>query len=389
MKLLILVPPVFDHSLNQFVAGGRCRLVEDLARLFVEKGADVVILQKGRTRQRTVINPQLTVESVRVNVHSIGDLAFAFKTRAAVEAADLVCYAGPEDGFPFFAKRAFALQHGIWWDRPGWRLWNRFVALAQYLRNLTMCYRVKTVLCVDTAFKNYLRLHGAPGHAAASHCYYLPNYVKGAESLVVKRQDIQRRFMNRRILFLRRLETARGCLQFVEACGLLQRAGIDFCARIVGWGSCEEAVTRLLKERGLTGRVEVMACSLEQSFALIDDCTISVVPTQYSEGTSLAAIESVSAGVPVVATDVGGLGNVIVPEFNGLIANPDPQSLALAMARLMDDQEAYTAMSLNCLSMRQAWSYDRWQESLIRQLCRDGLLPEHWTQQSTEPVLVG
>src|ERR1039458_248717 len=171
MQLLILVPPVFDHSTSKFVAGGRCRLVQDIAGLFAEKGASVLILQKGRIRQRTVINNQLTVESVSVNLHSIGDLSFAFKTRTAVAAADLVCYAGPDNGFPFFARRAFAIQHGVWWDRPGNHVWDRLVKCAQYIRNITMCKRVTTVICVDTAFKNYLRLHGAAGHAAAKKCY--------------------------------------------------------------------------------------------------------------------------------------------------------------------------------------------------------------------------
>jgi glycosyltransferase involved in cell wall biosynthesis len=382
MHLLILGPPVFDHSTGKFVAGGRERLVQDIAGLFVEKGASVLILQKGRTNERTVINKQLTVESVSANLHVIGDLPFAFKTRAAVAAADLVCYAGPEEGFPFFARRAFAIQHGVWWDRPGSRPWDHLVKCVQYVRNITMCKRVTTVICVDTAFKNYLRLHGAQGHAAASKCYYIPNYVKGADDVVVSREDIRRRFKNRRILFLRRLEAIRGCVEFVEACGILQRAHVQFCARIVGWGSCEAEVRRLVLERGLSGRVQITTCGLEQSLEVIDDCTISVVPTQYEEGTSFAAIESISVGVPVVATDVGGLGNVIVPEFNGLIANCDPQSLALAMARLMENEEAYTTMSLNCLSMKQALSYDRWRDSLLRQLSREGLLPNEWSHPS-------
>jgi len=63
-----------------------------------------------------------------------------------------------------------------------------------------------------------------------------------------------------------------------------------------------------------------------------------VVPTLWSEGTSFAMVESLCAGVPVVATPVGGLANLVIPGFNGQLAAPTPEALAEAVMGLRDEQ---------------------------------------------------
>jgi glycosyltransferase involved in cell wall biosynthesis len=57
-----------------------------------------------------------------------------------------------------------------------------------------------------------------------------------------------------------------------------------------------------------------------------------------TEGTPTALVEAMSAGLPVVATDVGGVGALLTHERNGLLVPPgDPSALAAALAHLRDD----------------------------------------------------
>ena len=50
-----------------------------------------------------------------------------------------------------------------------------------------------------------------------------------------------------------------------------------------------------------------------------------------------AVIEAMAAGLPVVASDVGGIPELITPEATGLLVPPgDPGALAAAVVRLMD-----------------------------------------------------
>jgi len=66
---------------------------------------------------------------------------------------------------------------------------------------------------------------------------------------------------------------------------------------------------------------------------------IVLIPTFAHEGTSLAALEAMGTGVPVVATNVGGLNDAVQHGTTGLLVPPDPQALAVAVADLAGDAD--------------------------------------------------
>ena len=72
---------------------------------------------------------------------------------------------------------------------------------------------------------------------------------------------------------------------------------------------------------------------------LLSEAAISVLPS-LSEGTSNTLLESMAAGIPVVATRVGGNPEVIEDGVSGLLVPPrDSAALAAATARLLEDEE--------------------------------------------------
>jgi glycosyltransferase involved in cell wall biosynthesis len=71
---------------------------------------------------------------------------------------------------------------------------------------------------------------------------------------------------------------------------------------------------------------------------LIDDSTMLTL-TSKSEGLGRVILEAFARGRPVVATDVGGVSDIVVPDRNGLLVAPeDPEALAAAMARVLGDR---------------------------------------------------
>ena len=66
---------------------------------------------------------------------------------------------------------------------------------------------------------------------------------------------------------------------------------------------------------------------------------IVLIPTFAYEATSLSAIEAMGAGRPVVATNVGGLNDLVADHVTGLLVPPDPGALAAAVAELARDSE--------------------------------------------------
>ena len=70
------------------------------------------------------------------------------------------------------------------------------------------------------------------------------------------------------------------------------------------------------------------------------------VLTSHHEGLPRAVVESLAAGVPVVATAVDGTPEVIRPGVNGELVPPgDPEALARAVADLLDDDERRARMA--------------------------------------------
>lgn len=66
----------------------------------------------------------------------------------------------------------------------------------------------------------------------------------------------------------------------------------------------------------------------------------------HSEGSSFSLLEYMAAGIPTVATQVGGNGEVIVHGENGLLVPPkDPHALAKAILELLNDKEKANKMA--------------------------------------------
>jgi len=76
----------------------------------------------------------------------------------------------------------------------------------------------------------------------------------------------------------------------------------------------------------------------EKLVHLYQNATIHVVPSHY-EGLPTVLLEAMSCGIPVVATNVGGNGEVISSGVNGLLVPPkSPEIMAKAISRLLDDR---------------------------------------------------
>ncbi len=76
-----------------------------------------------------------------------------------------------------------------------------------------------------------------------------------------------------------------------------------------------------------------LSADLERDFR---DAAVFVYVT-HSEGLGSGALLAMSAGVPVVASNVGGLPEVIRHGENGLLVENTPQSIAAAIRKLLDD----------------------------------------------------
>lgn len=139
------------------------------------------------------------------------------------------------------------------------------------------------------------------------------------------------------ILYLGRLHHEKGPDLLIEALAILARtAPGGWTAALLGTGEERAAVERLVRERGLEGRV-LMPGSRRRVGPWIDACDLLVLSSR-EEGMPVAALEAMMQSRAVVATRVGGTPEVVVDGVTGLLAPPeDAGGLAAALLRMISD----------------------------------------------------
>jgi glycosyltransferase involved in cell wall biosynthesis/O-antigen/teichoic acid export membrane protein len=131
---------------------------------------------------------------------------------------------------------------------------------------------------------------------------------------------------------LARLDPQKGIEDWLHA--LVELPAVH--AEIVGDGPLRAELERLAAELGLDGRVTFTGWSAERREHLAD-WDAFVLPSHF-EGFPLSIVEAMLQSVPVIATDVGSVGEAIVDGETGLLVPPRrPEALAAAARRLAED----------------------------------------------------
>jgi L-malate glycosyltransferase len=142
-----------------------------------------------------------------------------------------------------------------------------------------------------------------------------------------------------------RLNRFKGVEYFLDAASLLAGKFPDVYFLVVGDGLNKEELEEYARHLGLGQRI-VFTGFRSDVPDLLSEVAISVLPS-LSEGTSNTLLESMAAGVPVIATRVGGNPEVIVDGVSGLLVPPrDSAALAAAAARLLEDEELALTLGL-------------------------------------------
>jgi glycosyltransferase involved in cell wall biosynthesis len=135
--------------------------------------------------------------------------------------------------------------------------------------------------------------------------------------------------------FIGRLERQKDPFLFLAVCERLPGYG----AMIIGGGSLENQVRAAIHQRGLSGVKMLGSLSHHETLQLLPSLG-AVVMTSRWEGLPLVPLEAMQLGVPVVAINVGGLGEIIENEKTGLlIEGRSPDALAMAVRRVIEEAD--------------------------------------------------
>jgi glycosyltransferase involved in cell wall biosynthesis len=140
-----------------------------------------------------------------------------------------------------------------------------------------------------------------------------------------------------------RLVPVKGIEDAIEATARLTDLSPPVHLVLVGDGPQRPALERRVEERGLGGRVHFLGLrrDVPDLLPLFD---LVVLPSR-NEGMGRAIVEAQAAGVPVVATRVGGIPDLVAHGETGVLVPPaDPAALATAIRSLAEDGGTWARM---------------------------------------------
>ena len=139
-----------------------------------------------------------------------------------------------------------------------------------------------------------------------------------------------------------RLDPQKSPLDLVRAISLLDRPDVHVVW--VGDGGLRVKTQRLIARKGLTDRFHLLGERRDVA-ALLPAFDVFALSSLY-EGLPCALIEAMTCGIPVVATAVDSVPEIVISGKTGLLARPgDPRSISRALAHMLDRPEEAERMA--------------------------------------------
>ena len=135
-----------------------------------------------------------------------------------------------------------------------------------------------------------------------------------------------------------RLVPQKGHRYFIRAAHEVARLRSDVRFVVVGEGPLDAPLREMVRELGLERYVAFTGATRDAVRAL-NDLDILVMPSLW-EGLPYVLLEALALEKPVIATRVNGIRDVVEEGKTGILVRPgDPEELARAILKLMDDRE--------------------------------------------------
>jgi 1,2-diacylglycerol 3-alpha-glucosyltransferase len=145
------------------------------------------------------------------------------------------------------------------------------------------------------------------------------------------------------LLYVGRLDGEKRLDTLLEAVSHLPQA--DFQLAIAGYGLYEQVLRRQMQTLGLDGRVVFIGYVPSEDLpSLYNSADLFVMPSP-EELQSIATLEAMACGKPILAADARALPELVKPGVNGYLFKPSNiEDTASTMKQLMNEREKWTAM---------------------------------------------
>ncbi len=156
-----------------------------------------------------------------------------------------------------------------------------------------------------------------------------------------------------RLLCIASYGEGKGHNVLIDACARLRDRGVNFRCRLVGYGSLEKAIQQQIRDCGLGEQVFVEGPQPQPSVIRMlgesDAVVLTSIQTREGrrEGVPVALMEGMACGLPVAASRLAGIPELVEDGVSGLLFTPgNAEEAADVLEKLACDPELCTRMGL-------------------------------------------
>ncbi|MEW6675764.1 MAG: glycosyltransferase family 4 protein [Nitrospirota bacterium] len=225
------------------------------------------------------------------------------------------------------------------------------------LERLATIFTDKIIALTERERQEYIRLRIADGEKIQTvhNGIYIERFLSVSDKKKV-REELGIKPYLALIGWVGRLVDVKGCEYFIDAAGIIKTRFWDSVFIIAGDGPLRDFLERKAEAIGISESVYFLGyrTDIPDIIALIDILVISSL----NEGLGLVAIEAMASARPVVATNVGGLPEVIIDGKCGFIVPPgNPQPIADAVLKILTNHSLKEKMGIEARERAQIFDF--------------------------------
>ncbi len=238
-------------------------------------------------------------------------------------------------------------EHSIYNRRRGYKIFKIF-------DNLIYKYYEK-ILCVSKETEKEL-LKWLPNLKDKSEVIYPGVFLNDYSGNFEKSYDL---------VFIGKFNKTKGFDIFLKTLFMLEEENLNLKVCIVGYGDMENEIKNIKDILGKNITIDFLG-KREDVYDILMNSKILVYPSRY-EGLPITILESMSVGTPVIATNVGGIPEIIENGENGILINKeDSLSLKNSIIDIINNDDKRKKLSLNAYkTVKNRFSIENYFNNLI------------------------
>ncbi len=365
--------PITGDTIKPSSPGGAGLVVYDLAVQMAKRDHEVYVFTTTRDEEDSLSRyGNISIIRYKSNF-TIGQSAIALKhlTEPFFSNIDLDIAHSHIGSLPapiggaIYAKRKkvpfIITHHGDWIGgfgnlsrRAGVFLYNHFLCERLFSRSDKIIALSNSHLAGSKVLKKY-----------QDRTTIIPNGINTQDFKIPQSQDECRSYLNlplykKVILFFGSLTPRKGPQVLLSAMKSVQSRYPDTYFVLCGDGSLKENLIETAKNSGLIDSIIFTGYVPENLKPLYYRAADIFVLPSFSEAFPLTLLEAGAAALPIIATDIGGISDILHDEINGYITKiGDPEDLANKIVSLLDDDERRKEMGIKGQILVEQYSWEK------------------------------